>query len=94
MGKAPKSIKIDGILAHRDFPAEHSPRTAGGESWPMAPCYASGVNAVQAGELRKHLADRGVPTEVTSEGDPVYTSPGHRKKALAVRGMHDNAGYY
>lgn len=94
MGDAPEHIEIGGYHAVRDFQAEHSPRAAGGESWPMDPCFASGVNAAQAGELRKHLADRGVPTVVTSEGDPIYTSAGHRKKALAARGMHDNAGYY
>lgn len=93
MGEAPKSIWIDNILAHRDFQAEMSPKVAG-RGWPMEPCYGSGVNAAQAGELRKYLSDRGVPTEITSEGDPVYTSAGHRKKALAARGMHDNAAYY
>jgi hypothetical protein len=95
MGKAPESITLDnGALATRDFQAEHSgSRRAGGECWPMKPCYASGVNASQAGELRKHLADRGCPTVVTSEGDPIYTSPGHRTKALRIRGMHDNKGF-
>jgi hypothetical protein len=59
----------------------------------MEPCFASGVNAVQAPELRKFLADRGCATEVTSEGDPIYRSAGHRKKALKLRGMYDKASY-
>lgn len=93
MGEAPETLDISGVPAYRDFRAEHSPRKARSESWPMAPCVGSGVNAAQAGELRKFLADRGVPTEVSSDGDPVYTSAGHRKKALKVRGLHDNASY-
>jgi hypothetical protein len=59
----------------------------------MAPCVGSGVNAEQAPELRKFLADRGCPTAVTNDGDPVYTSAGHRRKALKLRGMCDKGGY-
>ena len=83
----------DGRKAVRDFQAENLPRKAYGSNWPMAPCIGSGVNAAQAPELRKYLADRGCPTEVTSGGDPIYTSPGHRKRALKLRGMHDKSGY-
>lgn len=61
--------------------------------WPMKPCYASGVHASQAQELRDHLAKRGCPTEVTPSGDPIYTSAAHRKKALKIRGMHDKASF-
>jgi len=93
MGKAPKSILIDGHHAFRDFQAENSPKVAG-RGWPMEPCVASGVNAAQAGELRKFFKDQGVPTDVTTDGDPVYTSPGHRKQALKLRGIHDKSGYY
>jgi hypothetical protein len=83
----------DGRKAVRDFQAENSPRGARGNCWPMEPCFASGVNAAQAPELRKFLADRGCATEVTSEGDPIYRSAGHRKKALKLRGMYDKASY-
>lgn len=64
----------------------HQPRRG---AWPMKPCYASGVHPEQAQELRDHLKDRGCPTEITSSGDPIYTSPRHRKKALKCRGMND-----
>lgn len=59
----------------------------------MEPCCASGVHASQAQELREHLADRGCPTEVTTDGDPIYTSAAHRKKALKCRGMFDKASF-
>ena len=93
MGKAPEAITLDdGRPAERNFQAEHSPRTAGG-GWPMEPCFASGVNASQAGELREFFAKHGCKTEVTSDGDPIYISPSHRKRALKVRGIHDKASY-
>ena len=60
--------------------------------WPIK-CYASGVNADQAQELRDYLQDAGVKTEVTPDGDPVYTSPLHRKRALKARGFHDNNSF-
>jgi hypothetical protein len=95
MGKAPERITLDdGRVAERSFQAEHSgTRRAGGECWPMKPCFASGVNASQAGELRKFLSDRGCKTEVTGDGDPIYTSPAHQKRALKLRGMHNKASY-
>lgn len=84
---------------YRDYRAEH----AGGMSfvknsetprrgWPMT-CFASGVNAEQGPELRKHLKDHGCPTEVSKDGDPIYTSAAHRKKALKIRGLYDKASY-
>lgn len=92
MGKAPAFIDLDGLEAKRDYAAEcvAVPSTKG---WPMEPCFASGVHADQAQELRDCLKDRGVPTEVTKSGDPVYQSATHRKKALAVRGLHDNNSF-
>ena len=92
MGKAPQSIRLkNDKWATRDFQAERVavPATKG---WPMT-CCASGVNAGQADELRKHFRDRGCPTEVTGDGDPVYRSANHRKKALKCRGIHDNSSF-
>jgi len=91
MGDAPKSIRVKGKTLKRDFRAEHMPRPAG-TGWPMV-CYASGVNAEQAGELRDFLGKNGCPTEVTNGGDPIYTSASHRKKALKLRGMYDRSSY-
>ena len=91
MGKAPKYIYVNGEYARRNFAAESVgvPATTG---WPLT-CYASGVNAEDAGKLRDHLKEKGVPTEVTPDGDPIYTSHAHRKKALKARGFIDKAGY-
>lgn len=93
MGEAPESVVLeDGTEATRDFRAENRPRCAGA-GWPIE-CYASGVNADQAQELRDFLGKRGCPTEVTLDGDPVYRDANHRKRALKVRGIHDNASFY
>ncbi len=87
----PAKVTVGGRVARRDYRAERVavPPTAG---WPLT-CYASGVHPEQAGELRQYLADRGVPTEVTDGGDPVYTSAVHRRKALKVRGMFDRNSF-
>jgi hypothetical protein len=89
--KRPPWIIVNGKKAWRSYRAEQKsvPPTKG---WPMT-CVASGVHPDQAGELRKYLADRGVPTEVTPDGDPVYRNAAHRRKALKARGMFDKAGY-
>jgi hypothetical protein len=92
MADVPKSVITDGHKkAARDFQAENLPKRAGGSGWPMAPCFASGVNPEQAQELRDHFKRHGCPTEVTNDGDPVYRSPGHQKRALACRNMHNKA---
>jgi hypothetical protein len=91
VNKAPSAILVDGVWAKRSIRLEWVgvPAKSG---WPIT-CYASGVNARDAGALRKYLAQKGVPTEVTSDGDPVYTSHVHRRKALKARGFIDRAGY-
>ncbi len=93
MGEAPKRVIMEetGKVFRRDFAVEQVgvPAKAG---WPIE-CYASGVNAAQAGELRDHFKKQGVSCEVTQNGDPIYTSHEHRKKALACRGIHDRNSF-
>ena len=61
--------------------------------WPMSPCYASGVNPQQAGELREFFVKHGENVDVTSQGDPIYTSPGQRKRLLKLRGLVDKSSF-
>jgi len=103
MGETPREIELrEGRrlkILERDYRAElvgavisvRGGSVRPSKAWPRV-CYASGVNASQAGELRKHLRDRGCPTEVTADGDPVYTSAAHERKALKVRGMYNKRG--
>lgn len=94
-GEAPDTISDgNGGKAERyicgELPSLHISNKPG---WPIT-CFGSGVQASQAGELREHLEKSGVPTEVTKDGDPVYTSPSHRRKALKARGLHDKNSFY
>lgn len=90
-GHAPKFVMHHGKKYERDFGAEgvNVPSSSG---WPIE-CVASGVAPSQAGELRKFFKDRGCPTEVTSDGNPVYRNASHRRKALKLRGFRDRSAY-
>jgi hypothetical protein len=57
--------------------------------WPALECCASGVHASQAQELRDFFRSRGESIEVSNDGNPVYTSPGQRRRCLKMRGMYD-----
>ncbi len=101
MGEAPEEFVLsNGEVAIRDRSAEVvtqsvSVKNGNGRvkrTWPLE-CIGSGVNAEQAPELRKHLKDKGIPTEVTPDGNPVYTSAAHRRKALRARGLVDKNSF-
>lgn len=69
----------------------HRPNTAG--AWPME-SDAMGVHPAQAKEYSDYLREKGVPTEVNTEGNPVLTSQHHRKLVCAATDTYDrNAGY-
>ncbi len=93
MGKAPKEIMRvpERKTYKRDFKAEQVGRPSK-TGWPVT-CFASGVHASQAGELRQHFKDVGVSCDVSPDGDPIYTSHEQRKRAMKCRGLHDNAGF-
>ncbi len=93
MGEAPEEFVLStGEIAIRDRPAEiatQSVSVRGGSghvrrTWPMPPCVGSGVHASDGPKLAKFLKDRGCPTQVV-DGDPIYTSAAHQKKALKLR---------
>lgn len=92
VGLAPKKVYHHGEWANRCLQAERVSVTAS-SGWPMT-CCASGVHASQAKELSEFLEKRGVPTEVTAEGDPVYKSAAHRRKALKARGLFDKSSFF
>jgi len=76
----------------RDFVAE-SGRQHHGDIWPMA-SYAAGVHHKQIPEMRKFDREHEVPTEYTSDGDPILRGPRHRKRYCEAHGLFDrNAGH-
>ena len=56
-------------------------------------CFASGVHASQAQDLRDFFHNHGESVEVTNNGDPVYTSANQRKRCLKLRGFVDKSSY-
>ena len=102
MEKVPKFVKRIAtensdtipVVFTRDHAAEWKDGPVSGNKgeWPIV-CYASGVHADQAQELRDHFKEHGCQTDVTSDGDPVYRDHQHRKRALKCRGLHDRASF-
>ena len=93
VGDVPSSIILnDGTIAKRAFDEELNSIGVPSKGWPLE-CMASGVHPDQAKELSDHLAAKGVPTEISKDGNPIYRDAKHRKKALKARGMFDKASY-
>lgn len=70
--------------------------TAGGHRagcWPKA-SWGAGVHPSQVAEAHAKSVKDGVPTEFTRDGDPIFTSRGHRSRYLKTIGMHDRDGGY
>lgn len=81
----------DGFVMSRDFQADFGKRKPCG-NWPME-SYAAGVHPKQISEMRAFDKKHEVPTDYTSEGDPVFRGPRHRRKYCEVHGLFDrNAG--
>jgi hypothetical protein len=91
IGEAPENIHFGGDIYRRDYSAEMVGVPAK-KGWPLE-CIASGVNANQRGELETFLREKGVPTEVSKDGNPIYRDPNHRRKALKARNFVDKASF-
>ena len=90
--KRPELCDNDGFVMQRDFNTEH-PIQRSADKWPMA-SYAAGISPDEIPEMRKHDRAHGVPTDYTSDGDPIFTGPKHRKRYCQLHGLYDrNAGY-
>jgi len=63
-----------------------------GNGYPMA-SYAVGVGASEVPAAMEVDKKGGVPTRYTKDGDPEFTSRGHRKKYLKLHGFHDRNSY-
>jgi hypothetical protein len=84
--KCKKFMEIDPV-------AQHGKTKQTPSNWPME-SDAAGVHPAQAKEYSDYLRDKGVPTEVRPNGNPVFTSQHHRAEVCKATGMYDrNAGY-
>ena len=83
---------VDSFVMQRDFRAEHG-KQLHGDIWPMA-SVAAGVSPEEVPEMMKYDREKGIPTEYTNDGDPVFTSREHRKRYCEAHELFDrNAGY-
>lgn len=63
------------------------------ENWPMA-SEALGCAEDQIAHFTEDAKKRGIPTQFTPDGRPIFTSPGHRRDYLRAYGYHDKNGGY
>jgi len=92
MADVPKSIDLGARgIAKRCWGAEDK-SVPSEKGWPIE-CVASGGNAKQRNELVDYFKKKGVPTDVTKDGNPVYRDKRHRDKALKARGYFDKNAY-
>ena len=74
-------------------PAAQLSKTSRPSCWPQE-SDAMGVHPAQAKEYAEYLRDKGVPTEINTDGNPILTSRHHRKLVCAATDTYDrNAGY-
>jgi hypothetical protein len=91
VSERPETIVVDGKTYRRSF-ADERPGVPSSAGWPME-CVASGVHSSQAADLRRFFREHGCPTEVSADGNPIYRSAAHRRKALKPRGFKDKSSY-
>lgn len=95
MSEFTKTIECEkcGLLMGINIQAQQSNRRTTASNWPME-SDAAGVHPAQAKEYAEYLRAKGVPTEVLSNGNPIFTSQHHRKLVCAATGQYDrNASY-
>jgi len=94
MSQSSTPVKCENCKATmgRDFKADFGKQPPC-DTYPFA-SYAAGVNASEVPAMMEIDKKNGVPTHYTADGDPILTSPSHRKKYCRVHGLYDrNAGY-
>jgi hypothetical protein len=84
--------KADGTVMQRDFKADFSKQSRC-DTYPYA-SYAVGVDISEVPGQMKLDKAAGVPTNYNKDGDPIFTSRGHRKQYLKHVGFHDRNSFY
>lgn len=88
----PELCPVCASVMQRDYRTEHGGKRRN-VTWPMA-SVAAGVSADEVPEFIEHDRQHGVPTDYTSDGDPIFTGPQHRKRYCELHGLYDrNAGF-
>lgn len=94
MTEFPRSIRVKGKRFHKQFICQHGRTSVGGThgEWPIH-FESVAVLPNQIAEAREHCRRSGVPTSFDSDGCPIITDPGHKKKFLKAWDCHDNNSY-
>jgi hypothetical protein len=99
MADVPKTIKIGGKIARRNYQAEGRRGGMSSQCWPMVPDMAFGFQADQMEDVRSNDKEHGLSTTQYTKTDdgafvPVMESPHHYARYCRSQGMfHRNAGY-
>lgn len=88
----PKELKLEDGRVAKPIISRVGILGTSSSGWPYA-CRATGVAPHQREELGKFLKGKGVPTEITKDGRPIYENSVHREKALKARSMVDYDAY-
>lgn len=67
-------------------------KNTGKNIWPMK-SDALGCGPKQIGEFREKSKKAGCATDFTPDGRAIITSPGHKKKVMKWRGLHDRNAF-
>ena len=82
----------DAFVMHRDYKADFGKQRFG-DIWPYA-SYAAGVSPSEVPMMQEIDRKNGVPTDYSSDGDPIFRSKKHRKKYCEAHNLYDrNAGF-
>lgn len=77
----------------RDYAAEHGHVIDTPGNWPME-SIAAGVSPDQVPEFVQFDKQKGVPTQYSRDGNPIFRDRKHRRDYLRAHGIFDrNAGY-
>ena len=88
----PETIETkDGKTLSRNRRLETPGGRCQAKNWPMY-SDAAGVNPEQIPEATRHARNVGVPTDFTSDGRAIFTSPHHRKRYCEAHGLYDRNG--
>ena len=85
--KRPLARQVARNEAHRILPKKRNAH------WPMQPSVALAVHPKRAKEAAEDAKKKGVPTEFTPKGRPIFTGPGHYKAYRKAYGFHFNNGF-
>ena len=89
-----KWIRHRGKIYRRDIVAEHGGRKQGNCAlWPKV-SWAAGVHPDQVDEAKAFDRKMGVPTDYTSDGEPILTSHKHRREYLKIHKLIDRSAFY